>query len=104
MAQTSTMLYPPHHTTLSHITKDNWREHAAKKKQSVLDAIPSEWKFDASKYDDRSNILSVPEETGLLSSQELEITDIDDATQVRSFAQASAQGGRKISVEWPRRH
>ena len=94
------MPYPPHHTTLSHITKDNWREHAAKKKQSVIDAIPSEWKFDASKYGDRSNVLSVPEETGLLSAQELEITNVDDATQVRRSAQAVLEGGRRMSGGW----
>lgn len=77
------MVFPPHHETLPHLTKDNWREHAAKKKQSTLDAIPKEWRFDVSKYAQLKNVIDVPKQTGILSDKDLEITEIDDATQVR---------------------
>ena len=81
--------FPPYHTTLPHLTKDNWREHAAKKKQSVIDAIPQEWRIDVQKYADRDNVINVPEETGLLTSKELEITDIEDANLVSSVSATS---------------
>lgn len=76
------MPYPPYHATLPNVTKDTWRDLAAKKKQSVLDAIPKGWQFDASKYAGRSNVTDVPKETGILSSRDLEITEIDDANEL----------------------
>jgi len=76
------MVYPPHHETLPHLTKDNWREHAAKKKQSTLDAIPKEWRFDAAKYAGQKNVIDIPRQTGNLSDKDIEITEIDDANQL----------------------
>jgi amidase len=76
------MVYPPHHETLPHLTKDNWREHAAKKKQSTLDAIPKEWRFDAAKYAGQKNVIDIPRQTGILSDKDIEITEIDDANQL----------------------
>lgn len=74
--------YPPHHEKLEHVTKDNWRDLAAKKKQSVIDAIPSEWLLPKGKYDDLQNVMDVPKDCGILSAKELEITEIDDASEV----------------------
>lgn len=78
------MPYPPHHETLSHVTKDNWRDLAAKKKQATLDAIPKEWRFDASQYAQLKNVTDVPAKTGILSDKDLEITEIDDANELAS--------------------
>lgn len=75
--------YPPHHTTLPHITKDNWREHAAAKRDSRDKLIPAEWRLTPDKYDKLVNVLGVPADCGILSATELEITELDDATEVR---------------------
>lgn len=77
------MPFPPHHTTLSHVTKETWQELAAKKRQSLYDAIPKDWLLPKGKYDDLINVMEVPKECGLLSAQELEITEIDDLSEVR---------------------
>lgn len=76
------MVFPPLHTTLPHVTKDNWRDFAAQKKQATLDAIPKEWRFDASQFAQQKNVIDVPAKTGILSDKDLEITEIDDANQL----------------------
>lgn len=76
------MPFPPHHETLKHVTKDNWKELAAKKRQSLHDAIPKDWLLPKGKYDDLINVMDVPAECGLLSAQELSITEIDDVPEV----------------------
>lgn len=76
------MPFPPHHETLKHVTKDNWKDLAAKKRQSLYDAIPKDWLLPQGKYDNLQNVLDVPKECGLLSAQELEITEIDDLPEV----------------------
>lgn len=78
----SQQLYPPHHTTLPHITKDSWRDHAAQKRQALADQIHKEWRLPSGKYDGLANVTGVPEECGILSAKELEITAIDDAYKV----------------------
>ncbi|KAK9899619.1 amidase [Cystobasidium minutum MCA 4210] len=71
-------MIPPHHEKLPHVTKENWRELAAQKKQSVYDAIPKRWLLPKGKYDDLLNVMDVPKDCGILSSKDLEITEIDD--------------------------
>lgn len=75
--------YPPHHEKLPHVTKENWRELAAQKKQSVIDAIPKDWLLPKGKYDDLLNVMDVPKDCGILSAKDLEITEIDDVPEVR---------------------
>lgn len=77
-------MYPPHHEKLPHVTKENWRDLAAKKKQSVYDAIPQEWLLPKGKYDDLNDVMHVPEDCGILTAKDLEITEIDDVPVVSS--------------------
>jgi hypothetical protein len=79
-------MLPPYHETLPHVTKDNWREVAAQKKQSVNDAIPKDWLLPKGKYDDLLNVMHVPKECGILSDKEVEITEIDDVAEVSIFS------------------
>lgn len=50
-----------------------WEDLASDKRTRIASSIPSEWKVDTSSSPD--NVLSVPKSCGLLSSQELEITE-----------------------------
>lgn len=74
--------FPPYHTTLPHLTKDNWRELAEQKRHSLYDAIPEDWLLPKGKYDDLQNVMNIPKECGLLSARELAITEIDDVAEV----------------------
>lgn len=76
--------FPAHHTTLPHVTKDNWRDLAAQKRQSIYNAFPQDWLLPKGKYDDLINVMDVPKQCGLLSAKELEITEIDDVPKVGS--------------------
>lgn len=77
-------VFPPHHETLDHVTKDNWRELAGQKKRDTSNKIPKAWLLPEGKFSDLQNVLGVPAESGLLEETELEITEIDDADVVRS--------------------
>lgn len=77
------MVFPPHHETLPHVTKDNWRELAAQKNKEVYGKFPKDWLLPKGKYDDLVNVLGVPAECGILAPLELKITAIDDAKSVR---------------------
>lgn len=76
------MPFPAHHETLKHVTKDNWKDLAAVKRKAVYNAIPQDWLLPEGKYSDLQNVMDVPKECGLLTSQELEITEIDDVPEV----------------------
>lgn len=54
-----------------------WQEISANAKQKVLDDIPSEWKIPTDKLpgDEVLDVTGIPAECGLLSEQELEITE-----------------------------
>jgi amidase len=78
------MPFPAHHETLKHVTKDNWKDLAAVKRKSVYNAIPENWLLPEGKYSDLQNVMDVPKDCGLLSEQELEITEIDDVAEVGS--------------------
>lgn len=54
-----------------------WKQIAKARKQKQEDSIPKEWRITLPPPD-RTNVLNVPEECGLLSARELEITNQDD--------------------------
>ncbi|GAB7361887.1 hypothetical protein MBLNU230_g1925t1 [Neophaeotheca triangularis] len=70
---------------------DNWRDIAARKQQERSARIPKEWRLEQSSLKDRLPI-SVPRECGLLSGNELAITENHDAT---SLLEALASGKLK---------
>ncbi|KAI7295452.1 general amidase-like protein, partial [Hortaea werneckii] len=61
---------------------DTWRDIAARKQRERANRIPAQWKFPSSQIpaESRTNVLSVPRECGLLSDQELNITEDYDAS------------------------
>ncbi|TKA24468.1 hypothetical protein B0A50_06625 [Salinomyces thailandicus] len=60
---------------------DTWRDIAARKQQERADRIPKEWRLpSAHKNGSNGNVLDVPRKCGLLTTQELSITEDYDAT------------------------
>lgn len=92
----------PYHTTLPHITKDNWRDLTAQKREKRAQLIPVEWRLApdlvAQAGDD---VTGVAEQSGILSARELEITDLDEVKEVRVLVMsvvASPCGFEKVVV------
>ncbi|KAI6914147.1 general amidase-like protein, partial [Hortaea werneckii] len=65
---------------------ETWQEIAARKQRERADRIPSLWKLPPAHIpaESRTNVLSVPRECGLLSEQELNITENYDASALVS--------------------
>jgi len=61
-----------------------WESLAAKKRASVVDAIPPEWRLKEVPSGD--SVMSVPKESGILSSEELNITESSATDLVRDLA------------------
>ncbi|KAI7555605.1 amidase, partial [Hortaea werneckii] len=72
-----------------------WQEIAARKQRERADRIPSQWKLSPSHipHESRTNLLSVPRGCGLLSEQELDVTDNYDA-----FALVAALSSGKLKA------
>lgn len=68
-----------------------WEDLAAKRKAKVLDAIPQEWRLKETPQGD--SVMSVPAESGILSADELAITESYATGLVRDIA-----AGRLTSV------
>ncbi|KAI6808516.1 amidase, partial [Hortaea werneckii] len=65
---------------------ETWQAIAARKQRERADRIPSQWKLPPAHMpaESRTNVLSVPRECGLLSQQELNITENSDASALVS--------------------
>ncbi len=64
----------------------NWKALVSDKRKRQLDAIPKEWKIRLP-LEDRLDVRDVPKESGLLTSKELQITELDDVeTLLRNLA------------------
>lgn len=61
-------------------SEEPWKSIAAKKQQQREARIPKAWRLDASTISSNSNLLSIPSSCGILSKQEIEITETKDAT------------------------
>lgn len=59
-----------------------WRDIAARKKAEQLGRIPEAWRLPDSTDLDKSNILQIPRQSGILSDIELQITEEYDATEL----------------------
>lgn len=61
---------------------EKWQDIAARKQRERADRIPFQWKLSPAHIpaESRTNVLSVPRECGLLSEQELNITENHDAS------------------------
>lgn len=61
-----------------------WEEKAAKRKAQVTDAIPQEWRLKELPSGD--SVMSVPKDSGILSANELAITESSATELVRDLA------------------
>ena len=68
-------------------TSPSWRELAADKKRRQEESIPKEWRI-AAVPDTLLDVTSVPEQCGLLSARELNITNADVETLLAKLAKA----------------
>ncbi|BGO99797.1 putative amidase (putative) [Rhodotorula toruloides] len=72
-----------YHQTLPHLTKDNWREHAAAKREQRDALIPTEWHLSPDALAAAGdNVTGVPASCGILSGKELEITELDEVEEL----------------------
>lgn len=62
----------------------SWQDVAATRKAQVLDAIPQEWRLKETPTGD--SFMSVPTDSGILSADELAITESSAADLVRDLA------------------
>lgn len=69
-------------------TSKDWRELVADKKKRQEATIPKEWLI-TTPPESQLDVTRVPEECGLLSAKELEITNSDVATLLAKLASAS---------------
>lgn len=61
-----------------------WEDTAADKRDRIAKSIPSEWRIDTSSLSD--NVMGVPAECGILSAEELEITESSAVDLVAKLA------------------
>lgn len=61
-------------------TEAPWQSIARRKQQEQLDSIPKDWILKTRPAASRNNVLAIPQECGLLSAQEIELTERYDAT------------------------
>ncbi|OBS23112.1 hypothetical protein FPOA_03671 [Fusarium poae] len=54
----------------------SWKEIAKSAQAEVLDSIPTKWKLSGDKYRSLTNVTSVPRDCGILSDEQLAITDL----------------------------
>lgn len=76
---------------------DSWQEIAAANQKHVLDAIPSKWKLNPEqkeKYSKLTDVRPVPRDCGLLTAEQLEITEskaVDILANLKSKKWSSVQ-------------
>ena len=63
----------------------NWEQLAADKRKRIAESIPSDWLIRDLPSDD--NVFTYPKESGLLSAQEIEITESSATELVAQLAQ-----------------
>lgn len=69
------------------MSTETWQSIAQRKQAHLAASIPEEWRLKSKPGANRSNVLDVPRECGLLSDRELGITEKCDATDlVREMA------------------
>ena len=75
---------PPYHTTLPHLTKDNWRDEASKKRDQLAALVPAEWRLPPEALEAAGDdVRGVAASSGILSERELEITELNEVEEVR---------------------
>ncbi|RMX85166.1 hypothetical protein D0869_04030 [Hortaea werneckii] len=84
---------------------EKWQDIAARKQRERADRIPSQWKLSSAHIpaESRTNVLSVPRECGLLSEQELNITENYDASALVSALSSGKLKAVEVTVAFCKR-
>lgn len=61
---------------------DNWQSIATRKQEECSSRIPKQWRLPPSIDKDRANVLNVPRDCGILTQEELRLTEHFDATSL----------------------
>lgn len=61
-------------------TQAPWQSIASRKQQEQINAIPKNWTLKTRPAASRNNVLAIPQECGILSAREIELTEKYDAT------------------------
>ncbi|KPV74611.1 uncharacterized protein RHOBADRAFT_36508 [Rhodotorula graminis WP1] len=76
---------PPYHVPLPHLTKDSWRDEAAKKRDQLASLIPAEWQLSPEALDAAGDdVRGLAASSGILSDRELDITELDEVQELAS--------------------
>jgi hypothetical protein len=78
----------PFYVTSPDLTKENWKEKAAAKREERDALIPTAWRLPDAVLGDEAmlDVRGVPASCGILDDLELEITEIDSLEEVRFFS------------------
>ena len=80
----------------------DWKTRAAQRKQAQLDSIPQEWRI-SSPSPDVDNVMGIPEDCGLLSPRELEITNETDVEVILKKLASSAWSSLEVTTAFYKR-
>ncbi|GAA5864174.1 hypothetical protein JCM3774_001244 [Rhodotorula dairenensis] len=98
------MTIAPYHTTLPHITKDNWRDLAAQKREQQAQLIPAEWRLKPELVEQAGDdVTGVAKQSGILSAKELEITELDEVKELAERIAAKTYTAEEVAVAFSKR-
>ena len=80
-----------------------WQEIAKSKQEERASRIPKAWTISSSTYSGRQNVLSVPKECGILSKDELRLTESYDATALLSGLSTGLLKSEDVSTAFCKR-
>ncbi|GAA6018594.1 hypothetical protein JCM8202_000574 [Rhodotorula sphaerocarpa] len=94
----------PYHTTLPHVTKDNWRELAAEKRAQRDALIPAEWRL-AEQFTSGNvtDVTGVAKQCGTLSEREVEITELDEVQELAERIANKTYSAVEVTVAFSKR-
>ncbi|GAA5983556.1 hypothetical protein JCM10908_000333 [Rhodotorula pacifica] len=94
----------PYHTTLPHITKENWRDLAAEKREKQRQLIPAEWTLKPELVSQAGDdVTGVAEQSGILSGRELEITEFDEVKELAEHIASKTYTAEEVAVAFSKR-
>ncbi|GAA5965928.1 hypothetical protein JCM8115_000750 [Rhodotorula mucilaginosa] len=94
----------PYHTTLPHVTKDNWRDLAAQKREQQAQLIPAEWRLSPELVSQAGDdVTGIAEQSGILSARELEITELDEVKELAERIANKTYTAEEVAVAFSKR-
>ncbi|GAA5864169.1 hypothetical protein JCM3774_001242 [Rhodotorula dairenensis] len=94
----------PYHKTLPHITKDNWRDLAAQKREKQAQLIPAAWRLKPDLIEQAGDdVTGVAVQSGILSARELEITELDEVQELAKRIADKTYKAEEVAVAFSKR-